>query len=68
MSAGELMMTDDSGTALQAAVKAGHALCQEIANAMFWRVIPTTSYQGRIAFGTEFESKSRISLRKGRET
>ena len=36
MSASELMMTDDSGTALQAAVKAGHERCvNEIANAMF---------------------------------
>ena len=36
MSASELMMTDDSGTALHAAVKAGHMHCVEvIANAMF---------------------------------
>ena len=36
MSASELMMTDDSGTALHAAVKAGHMRCVEvIANAMF---------------------------------
>jgi len=36
MNASELMMTDDSGTALHAAVKAGHARCVEvIANAMF---------------------------------